>query len=168
MTVRELIELNNMICDVIIEVRENGTLLLDQVNIGLDAGIKPPYPTRVPKKPEYARSLNQHTDQYKDAQYIQKSINAWDDGNTFWLVKVNRIPKQYLDLQVYDWEVRPCYCPIGTRRREYKNMFPGNKIEIIALQEGWKPAEEKPKAENKDTKVNLDGQITLEEWLKDE
>ncbi len=168
MTVRELIELNNMICDVIIEVRENGTLLLDKLSIGVAVGRKPPYPTRVPKKPEYANNLSQHTNMYKDAQYILQSINAWDDGKDVWQVKVNRIPKQYLDLQVYDWEVHPCYCPIGTRRSNYNSMFEGNKIEIIALQEGWKPAEEKPKAENKDTEVQLDGQITLEEWLEDE
>lgn len=77
MKVKDLIELNAMITDLEITVRKGGNLLLDQLNIGPSEGVIPPYPTRVPKKEEYANSLNQHTDKYKDAAYIPKSINSW-------------------------------------------------------------------------------------------
>ena len=84
MKVKDLIELNAMITDLEITVRLNGNTLLDQLNIGCSEGVIPPYPTRVPTKEEYAGSLAQHTDKYKDAAYIPKSINAWDDGKDYY------------------------------------------------------------------------------------
>lgn len=43
MTVKELIELNQMITDIEITVRKGGTVLLDQLNIGPAEGIEPPF-----------------------------------------------------------------------------------------------------------------------------
>ena len=48
MTVEELLKLNGLITDVVIEVRINGSRLLDELNIGPDFGVVPRYPTQVP------------------------------------------------------------------------------------------------------------------------
>jgi len=106
MTVKDLIELNAMITDLEITVRIGGNLLLDQLNIGCSEGVKPPYPTRVPKDPKYAGNFNQsNDDMYKDTTYIPKSINAWDDGKDYYGIKLSRIPAKWLDLEVFSWSV---------------------------------------------------------------
>ena len=74
MTIKELIELNQMITDVEITVRKDGTALLDQLNIGPAEGRKPPYPTMVPKSERYIGNLSIETK--REAHYIEKSINA--------------------------------------------------------------------------------------------
>ena len=59
----------------------------------------------VPKEERYIGNLSLETK--REAYYIDKSINAWDDGKDYWQVKVNRIPKKWLELEVYSWEVWP-------------------------------------------------------------
>ena len=161
MKVRELIELNQMITDVQITVRINGTRLLDQLNIGCNEGIKPPYPTRVPKDKRYVDNFNvlDHA-MYKDAAYIQKSINSWDDDKDYWQVKVNRIPSKWLDLEVFSWEVMPASLYGNPRRSagHSRNVnFHGERICITALPSGEKLDIEKP-----ETKSEIDGQIEME------
>lgn len=58
MTVRELIEPNQMIVDIEITVRKNGNALLDQLNFGPSEGVKPPYPMMVPIDERYIGAMN--------------------------------------------------------------------------------------------------------------
>lgn len=166
MTVKELIELNQMITDAEITVRKNGTALLDQLNIGPAEGIKPPYPQLVPKEEKYLYSLSHESK--REAYYVNKSINAWDDGKDYWQVKVNRIPQKWLDLEVYSWEVWPASTVVyGKSRRNdygnsYKNVnFHGQRINITALPSGEKLVikEQKSKEPAAD-----DDQMTFEDW----
>ena len=69
MTVKELIELNQMITDVEITVRKDGTKLLDQLNIGPAEGIRPPHPTMVPKEEEWVGNMSLET---KREAYIKR------------------------------------------------------------------------------------------------
>lgn len=161
MTVKDLIERNAMITDIEITVRQNGSLLLDQLNIGSAEGVRPPYPTRVPRDPKYAGNFNtSNDDMYKDAAYIPKSINAWDDGKDYYEIKVKRIPSKWLDLEVYGWDcsaasrVRP-----GSIRRVQTN-FGGRVLKIVAL-----PSGEKLEAEEKQ-EAGLPGQMSIEDFLK--
>lgn len=137
MKVRNLIELNAMITDLEITVRRDGGLLLDQLNIGCSEGIKPPYPTRVPKDERFAGSLND--EKHKDAVYIPKSINSWDDGKDYYQILINRIPAKWLDLEVYSWEVWQAsrVCTTSSRRSRASN-FHGQLLKVVALPGGAK------------------------------
>ena len=166
MKVKDLIELNAMITDLEITVRKGGNLLLDQLNIGCSEGVKPPYPTRVPTKEEYAGSLAQHTDKYKDAAYIPKSINAWDDGKDYYEIKVNRIPAKWLELEVHSWEVWKASSVATTSPRRYhNNNFQGQFMRIVALPSGEK-LEIISQNDQKEKEVGLPGQMNIEEYLE--
>ena len=163
MKVRELIELNQMITDVVIEVRDNGTLLLDKLCIGC-AQVKPPYPTRVPKEPRYAGSNDRYSDfKFKDAGYISKSINAWDDGKDYWQVKLNRIPDKWLELEVYSWEVWPASSVCYTSPRRGQTQFHGQRLNITALPSGQKMEIVEPKPKQEQTE-QLEGQMSIDDW----
>lgn len=101
MKLRELIELNQNITDLELYIREGGSSLVDYYAIGLDSGIKPPFPMKI----------HPGTKGEKEGTYIHKSINAWDDGKEYWQTKVNRIPESLLDLEVYAWCNRHVYRP---------------------------------------------------------
>lgn len=81
MTVRELIELNDNITDLVIEVRKVEGEIINLYHIGAVEG-------KVGKCPQ------------KNDIYIEKSINAWDDGAGYHGIKPNRIPKNLLNLEV--------------------------------------------------------------------
>ena len=115
MTVKELMELNAMITDLEITVRNKDGLLIDQLHIGMGVGIKPPYPTRVPKNPKVCINVDKMNDKfYRDAAYIRKSINSWDDGTDYWRVKVSAVPAKWLDLDVTSLEVWEAPFGIGS------------------------------------------------------
>ena len=167
MKVRELIELNQMITDMEITVRQNGTALLDQLNIGPAEGIKPPYPTMVPKEERYIGNMSVSTK--REAHYIDKSINAWDDGKDYWQIKTKRIPEKWLDLEVINWGVRPASCVVHgvSRRNDYghshKNVnFHGQRISIDALPSGQKLDVPEPKIEQ--ANEQLEGQMSIDDW----
>ena len=44
---------------------------------------------------------------FRDALYIDKAINARDEGKDYFEIKLNRFPKGWLDLEVYDWSTSP-------------------------------------------------------------
>lgn len=172
MTVKELIELNQMITDIEITVRINGNALLDALFIGPAVGEKPPHPWRVPKERKYVGNMSRECQ--KEARYIAKSINSWDDGKDYWQVKPDRIPSGWRDLEVYGWEVWPasCVCYTSPRRQtgidtKSRNVnFHGQRINIIALPSGDKlpePEEKKPKTNKQE---QIDGQMSLEEFMK--
>lgn len=162
MKVKDLIELNAMITDLEITVRKDGGLLLDQLNIGPAEGVIPPYPTRVPKSEKYAGSLNQHTDQYKDAAYIPKSINAWDDGKDYYQILTGRVPAKWLGLEVYSWEVWNASKVATTNPRRYQNNnFHGQLMKIVALPNG-----EKLEVKQEEKTEELPGQMNIEEYLE--
>lgn len=164
MKVRELIELNQMITDVEITIRQNGSLRLDQLNIGPAQGEKPPYPTRVPIKPEYAGGYNLHNDKmYREATYIPKSINAWDDGKDYWQVKPNRIPEKWLELEVYSWDVWPASSVCYTSPRRRQTQFHGQRLNITALPSGEKMEVTEPKPKQEQTE-QLEGQMSIDDW----
>ena len=161
MLVRELIDLNMMITDVEITVRKNGTALLDQLNIGCERGVKPPYPTMVPKEERYIGNISLSTK--SEAKYIPKSINSWDDGQDFWQVKTKRIPEKWLDLEVHSWEVWPASY-MGDNPRRYRNgNFHGQRINIIALPSGESLEVKEPKRQQAEDE-QLEGQMTIDDW----
>lgn len=132
MTVRELMELNQMITDVDIEIRRDGTRFLDALFIGCASGEKPPFPVKVPESEQYINNLTRR----KEAHYVKKSINAWDDGRDYWQSKPDRIPKTWQSLKVFSWEVWPASIFGNPRRRSGKAQsvnFHGQRLRIIAL-----------------------------------
>ena len=167
MKVLELIELNQMICDVSIEVRIDGCQLLDALKIGPDVGTLPPHPLKVPKDRACIGG-----NQYKQAAYIDKNINAWDDGRDYWQVKPNRIPKAWLDLEVFSWEVWPAYygrhpraCRFYNGHSYKENGFHGQRLNIVALPSGESLEVKEPKAQA--SGEQLDGQMSIEDWKYD-
>lgn len=139
MTVLDLISCNQMITDLQITVRKDGKLL-DQLNIGCAEGVKPPYPTRVPSDERYIDNIGYYDHTHREAAYIDKSINAWDDGRDYWEIKANRIPKQWLDLEVTSWDSSPA-STVGTssprRGGIHKNInFHGERLRITVLPSG--------------------------------
>lgn len=154
MTVEDLIIKNMMLTDIIIEVRVNGCALLDQLNIGLDYGVKPPYPTMVPIDKKHIG--NQCLTAKKEAKYIRKSINAWDDGKDYWELKLNRIPKGYLELEVFSWESWSVYRRHHPRS-EHNPSDSYNGIKIVAMPKG----EEAPEIIIEKKQNVDDGQIKL-------
>lgn len=176
MTVRELIQLNQMITDAEITIRDNGIALIDQLNIGPSEGVKPPYPFRVPRKLEYVKAAQNRMDDkfYKDALYMDRSINSWDDGKDYWQIKVNRIPQKWLDLEVVSWEVWPA-SSVGVYRRtdgtgKFRNVnFHGQRINIVALPSG-QVMDIPDNVDNKDKRDNADneieGQMSIEDWME--
>ena len=158
MTVKELIELNQMIVDIEITVRKNGNALLDQLNFGPSEGVKPPYPTMVPIDERYIDNIG--NSYRRKAYYIPKSINAWDDGKDYWQVKPERLPKKWLDLEVYAWEVWPAsqVCTTSPRRGHNVNFY-GQRINIVALPSGQtlevKKEAEKEEEQTEDRQMSL-------------
>ena len=148
-----------MITDLQITVRKDHKLL-DQLNIGCAEGVKPPYPTRVPKEEKYIDAVGYYSTTHKDAHYIDKSINAWDDGKDYWQTKTNRIPKEWLELEVTDWDSHPATTVRTTSpRRNRNNGFNGERLRINVLPSGQKleVKEEKPKDDQ------IDGQMSFED-----
>lgn len=174
MTVRELVELNQMITDIEITVRINGGALLDALFIGPAVGEKPRYPRKVPKERRYVGNMS--LEYRKDAKYIAKSINAWDDGKDYWQVKPDRIPKGWRDLEVYSWEVWPAstVCYTSPRRQtgidtKSKNVnFHGERINIVALPSGEKLPDLEQKKHTTAESEPLAGQMSLEDFMKED
>lgn len=168
MTVRELIELNMMITDIEITVRKDGAML-DQLNIGPAQGEKPPYPTRVPKEEKYLKNYGLgDPHMYRDAAYISKSINSWDDDKDYWQIKVNRIPKAWLDLEVTSWEVWPASVVTYHSPRRQSGIarnvnFHGQRINIETIASGERLDVPEPKEKPKDDD-QLEGQMRIEDW----
>ena len=159
MTVRELIDKNQMIVDADIEVRKDGCALLDALFIGCYSGKKPPHPYKVPVDEAHMNCLTEK----REAHYIDKSINAWDDGHDYWQVKTSRIPNKWLDLEVFGWEVWDASIYGNSRRMNgrCRNVnFHGQRIRITALPSGTSLEIMEPKKEPAED----DGQMTLEEW----
>ena len=166
MKVKDLVELNAMITDLEITVRKDGGLLLDQLNIGCHEGVKPPYPTRVPKDAKYAGSYDQHNEErYKDAAYIPKSINSWDDGKDYYEIKLQRIPAKWLELEVYSWEVwRASRVGTTSMRRSNSTNFQGQLMKIVALPSGEKLEIKEPEK----PEVGLPGQMNIFDFVEDD
>jgi hypothetical protein len=164
MKVKELIELNGMITDLEITVRKDGNLLLDQLNIGPSEGVVPPYPTRVPKDARYAENLCRTDEKmFKDAAYIPKSINTWDDGKDYYQLLTNRVPAKWLNLEVHSWEVWKA-STVGTinPRRYQNNNFYGQLMKIVALPSGEKLEIKEPEK----TEAELPGQMNIMDFLE--
>ena len=58
MTVKEILETNMELVDVQITLRNKDGWILNELNIGPDFGVVPPYPQMVPKSYEYAGTRN--------------------------------------------------------------------------------------------------------------
>lgn len=151
MKVKELIELNQLISDIVIEVRQDGNALLDALEIGPKVGIKPPYPTMVPKSEKYIGNFCIETK--REATYIPKSINARQDGKDYWQLKVNRIPAKWLDLEVYSFNVWSSF---------YGHSNEGQRINIVALPSGETLTVPEP---TKSTDTELEGQMNITDFI---
>ena len=162
MTVRDLISLNQMIVDMEIEVRKDGHRLIDALMIGCERGKKPHQPVKVSIDDKYIDNPSMR----KEANYIDKSINAWDDGKDYWQLKANRIPEKWLELEVTSWEVwRASTYGTSPRRDMHKSCgFNGQRINITALPSGERLTVPE---EKKEPKTKDDGQMTLDEYLND-
>lgn len=151
MKVRELISLNAQIVDVRIDVRKNGGELVDSLHFGPDYGVVPPYPL----------IMHQNTSREKQATYIRKNINAWDDGREYWEVKPDRLPDKWLGLEVFSWKYSSVYRP-HHQRDDLTHSMQG--IEIVALPFG-DSLDIKQKVDNVKQKVDgwehLEGQMSL-------
>ena len=161
MKVQELVELNQMITDIKIEVRKDGCMLLDALHIGCAEGKEPRFPQQVPIDEKHMGSLTER----KKAKYIDKSVNAWDDGHDYWQVKPNRIPSKWRELEVDSWEVWPA-SRCGNPRRDRNGNFHGQRLIIVALPSGesleFAPVKyEKPKVLDAP-----EGQMSLDEWCR--
>ena len=157
MTVRELIELNQMIVDAEIEIRDPHALI-DVLLIGCAEGKIPPYPRKVPESGKPGRMENT-----KMAHYVDKSINAWDDGRDYWQVKTDRIPKAWLDLNVSSWEVWPA-SHLGNPHRDRNVNFHGQRINIVALPSGEEMRQDPPKA-SKAADDQIEGQTDIFDFI---
>jgi len=151
MKVRELISLNAVITDVRIEVRKNGSEIVDCLCFGPDFGVVPPYPF----------IMHQNTAKQKQATYIRKNLNAWDDGRDYWEIKPDRIPAKWLELEVYAWHYQSVYHS-HHQRDDRNNTMQG--ILITALPSG-ESLDIKQKVDDVKKKVygweHLDGQMSL-------
>lgn len=160
MTVRELLETNMMLCDVKITLRNKDSWLLNQLNIGPDYGVKPPYPTQVPVEEKYVGNLSESC--RKDAIYIRKNINSYDDGKDYFQLCLNRFPKGWLDLEVFSWHYGFAYD--GHHQRQ-KPVDGWQAIKIDARRyEDTLVVLEEPKALVQKSE-QLDGQMDITEWL---
>lgn len=161
MTVKKLIELNQHIVDIEIEIRREGRLV-DVLEMGPARGRIPRCPRKVPESEAFIKNSSRQ----KMANYIEKSINSWDDGRDYWQVKPERIPKAWQNLEVYSWHVSPATY-VGVYRRACPSghgmnvNFHGEQINIIALPSGESMAIEKPKHEKEP-----DGQMSIEDFLE--
>ena len=159
-----------MIVDVEIVVRNEQGQMLDELNIGCAEGIKPRYPTRVPREPRFAgKCCRMNDSMLKDATYIPKSINAWDDGKDYYQIKLNRFPKGYLDLTVLSWDCFPAHFHTAYSPRRMSgnsrnvNFTDAQRVRITASGQTIITRKE-PVKENE----QMDGQITLMEmevWI---
>ena len=163
MTVKELIELNQMITDVEIEIRDNGKLI-DVLLYGCAVGVKLPFPRKVPESAQYVCNSTRR----KEAAYYPKSINSYDDGRDYWQVKPDRLPKAWRELTVTSWEVWPASC-VGTtspRRMNYGEGFKdvnfhGQRINIVADPPGYAQPDPEPEKDKQ-----LDGQMSITDFLE--
>lgn len=159
MTARELLELNQMITDVDIEVREDGGKLIDALHIGMDYGIKPPYPLLVP---DPNGTISNGGGLSRESTYIRKSINTWDDGKDYWHIKVGEIPKKFSELEVFSWRMSHVY----KRSHPRADMNPAGEemegIRIVVVPDGLKvyDAQELLDQNGKQVKC-LEGQIDI-------
>lgn len=155
MTVRELIELNQMIGDIEITIRKDGKLL-DQLNIGQHEGIKPRFPTMVPIEERYIGTMSKSNQ--REAHYIPKSINAKDDGKEYYQIIVSRIPKAWLELTVQGWDSHRAYRGINSRHEL-------ESLRITALPSGQKmEVQEEPKRKEED----MEGQMDIMQMFREE
>jgi hypothetical protein len=92
MTLKDLVSTNHRICEIDADIRDysNGkALLIDSFNIGIRA--------------YEDRALDEnHEPRWKT---IKKPINYKDIGKDYWGVIEKNIPKQLLDMEVYDWDL---------------------------------------------------------------
>lgn len=157
MTVRELIELNQMIGDIEITIRKDGKLL-DQLNIGQHEGIKPRYPTMVPKEERYIGTMSKSNQ--REAHYIPKSINAKDDGKEYYQIMVGRIPKAWLELTVQGWD----------SHRAYRSIHSQHELEalrITTLPSGQRmEVQSEPKKSKEED--GMDGQMDIMQMFREE
>lgn len=164
MTVKDLIELNAMITDLEITVRKDGHQLWDQLNIGCTEGVKPRYPIRVPIDPKYAGNISRYNnDMFRDAVYIPKSINAWDDGKDYYEIKLNRIPAKWLDLEVYSWECTKASSVTSMSPRRERTHFHGQYLKIVVLPSGESLEVKEDPVEK--SEVGLPGQMNINDFL---
>ena len=162
MTVKELLETNMELVDVQITLRSKEGWLLNELNIGPDYGVVPPYPQMVPKDESYAGTDSLYNK--KQAQYIQKNINAYDDGKDYFQLCLNRFPKGWLDLEVFSWHQGYVY-PGHHQRKVHPGEFNWHGIRITANRyEDTLIELEEPKAIEKKNE-QLEGQMDIFDFV---
>ena len=164
MTVKELLETNMELVDVRITLRNKDGWLLNELNIGPDYGVVPPYPQRVPKNESYAGTLSDCNK--KDAVYIRKNINSYDDGKEYFQLCLNRFPKGWLDLEVFSWHQAHVYSPHHHRQVPPGEFnFHGITIRAIRYEDTLIELEEPKAIEHK--QEQLEGQMDIFDFVED-
>ena len=136
MIVKELMELDYNITDLQIEVRDDG-ILLKTYHIG-------PVEGKVGKCPK------------KHDVYIEKSINAWDDGAGYFAVKPNRIPKNLLNLEVKSFHQGSAYRDSDLNGCE--SLF------ITAYPNGYYEKEVQKQTGSQKSEEDLEGQMQITDY----
>lgn len=136
MLVRELIELNSLIGDITVTIRDgNGKEKIKAFHIGAGAGIPPIY--------------HDKNDVYKEIE-----INAWDTGKEYYKLLMNKLPKQILDLQVFEYNIVTSYRRfVASTQHSLQHIY-------IAVRQG-----EKDKTPDIEGKEQLKGQMNIEDFI---
>lgn len=161
MTVKELLETNMFLCDVQITARTKDGWLLDELNIGPDFGVVPPYPQMVPKNYRYVGTQNECDK--KQAQYVRKNINAYDDGKEYFQLFLNRFPKGWLELEVESWRPTSGYYRYHMRNRPIDG-WQAVRITAIPYEETLVVLEEPKEITQK--QEQLEGQMNIMDYLE--
>ena len=111
MTVKELIELNDHIGDITIMVRDENMILLKEYFIGAGAFVLP-------------EKRNERID------YMDFSINAFDEDKDRYQLLINKIPKNLLGLTVSEYSSRRA-------GRRYFDRHSLDHIDITVRPDGW-------------------------------
>ena len=162
MTVRELLENNSLIVDASITLLNKDGKNIDQLNIGMDYGVEPPYPTKYTDRYNNRGELVALYDINggRKAHYIRESINRIDRRDeTLWGVILSKIPKKWLELEVWSWHHGIVYTAHHPRDRHVYQDAEGIRIWAKEYADTLKEyavdvIEEKPSKE-------LDGQISM-------
>ena len=154
MTIRELAEHNQLICDIEIEVRNAGHL--EHVyRFGDGARYYPG-----DNSPMFQKGKT-----FRDITDVDKTeINAHDMGKDYYQVKLNRIPKKFqfiLDEELCSWNITHAYRGLSSFYAEAKKL-------LITIDGAWQSqpveSEEKTAAKNE----QLEGQTNIFDFLEEE
>lgn len=155
MTIRELAEHNQLICDIEIDVRNAGHL---ENRYRFGDGAK--YYSG-DNSPMFSGGKT-----FRDITVVDKTeINAHDMGKDYYQVKLNRIPKRFqsvLDEDVCSWNLSHAY-------RGLSSFYASAKCLHVTIDAGWmaQPFESETEEKHSAKDEQLEGQSNIFDFLED-